>query len=183
MATEKEFVDKLELVFNKYFTVNREVRSKSGKDRIDIIVITDNGEAFGIECKRPNKKKGAEMFKYVEQAIRYKDAEFPIKGEYKRIPIFIAPPLSYNYFILNEETQVIDGIEWHKDRHNKDHDHHSMNGFLGGLGIGEVRVQGADFHFSFSNKFIWKSEKRYNPNSPKGLHKVNYDKLLKKLGI
>lgn len=177
--TESQFVDKLVVNLNKYFKVEREVWSDCKNGRIDLVISLPDGCRFGVECKCNDKKRGEEIGEFVKQAIRYKDYKF--NGV--KIPIFIAPPLSYNYFLMNEFTKDIDGEKWHKDRHLETHEHHTVNGFLGSFGVGEIRRCNSFFFLSFSNKIIWSSQKEYKTNIAKGLHKENYAKLLIKLGI
>ena len=178
--TEQQYVDKVTNQLKKYFTVIPEVWSDCKNGRIDLIITTLEGQSFGIECKRPDSKRGEEMGEFIKQAIRYSDYKF--NG--KRIPIFIAPALSYNYFVLNNEEKIIESVKWHKDRHDENHEHHSVNGFLGSMNVGEIRRSGNLFFFlSFSNKIIWTSQLGYKTGKAKGLHEENYKKLLIKLGI
>ena len=174
---EAVFVDKLIHSLNRYFKVERECWSDCKQGRIDLIVTTKEGYKFGIECKRNDNKRGEEIGEFIKQAMRYK--EYFFNGT--KIPIFIAPPISYNYFIMNQYSKEIDNELWHKDRHNELHEHHTVNGFLGALGIGEIRRNGNYFTFSFSNKIIWSSQKDYHTKVEKGTHNENYNKLLGKL--
>jgi len=175
---EKDYVTKVINTLSQHLKVSQEVKCDCGKCRIDIIVTTKEGYRFGIECKRTNSKKGEEMGKFIQQAVRYSNHTF--SKEY--IPIFIAPALSYNYFVLNEEVKDIEGVDWVKDRHGKNHQHHSFNGFLGDFGIGELRKYKDElFYFSFSNKIIWTSKKWYSVYNNAGTHQENYDKLIKKI--
>lgn len=183
---EKEFVKKLIPHFEKYFLIKQECWSECKKYRIDIILqIPDKNIFFGIECKIPNKKRGEEIGKFVKQAENYSNLKFDVlknSSTFLKIPIFICPSLSYDYFILNENQRIIIdstvklnqwiGINnlWHQDRHNRFCEHHTFNGFLGCFNIGEVRkLNNKDFIFSFSNKIIF--------SSLKGLHFENYNKL------
>lgn len=177
--TEAQFVDKLVLNFEKYFKVDREVWSECRNGRIDLILTTKEGYRFGIECKRPDEKRGEEIGEFIKQSLRYSDYIF--NGN--KIPIFIAPPISYSYFIMNEMCKEEDGVLWHKDRHKESDSHHTCNGLLGALGIGEMRKSQNYFYFAFSNKTIWTSQREWNTTTPKGIHEENYNKLLKKLGI
>ena len=105
MKTEKEFVNKLEAKFKKYFEVQREVVSKCKKNRIDLLLTIDGKYHFAIECKIPDKKRGEEIGKYIKQAERYTTAEWEYKpGEFVKAIVLICPPLSYSYFILNEQS-------------------------------------------------------------------------------
>ncbi len=171
-ATENEerFVEKLNSYLNKYFEVRNEVWSKCGNGRIDVLLKINPNIYFGIECKKNNSKRGEEMGEFVKQAIRYSKYEFEVEPKiYKRIPILIAPPLSYKYFLLNQKTELFKShsapngnATWHQDRHPDGNEHHSFNGFLGAWGIGELR-KGANKYGNFcfissSNKTIWSSE-------------------------
>lgn len=177
--TEAQFVNKVVIVLQKYFKVEREVWSDCRGGRIDLILTTKEGYRFGVECKRFDKKKGEKIGRYIKQAMRYSTYNF----SNERIPIFIAPPLSYKYFIMNDFEDVKEnGEKWHKDRHYETHEHHSFNGFLGVFNVGEIRTfEKGFFYFSFCNKIIWDSSFRYNTKTPKGIHKVNYENLIKKI--
>lgn len=94
MKAEKELVDKLCIKFSKYFEVQREVVSKCKKNRIDILLTIDGKYHFGIECKRPDKKRGEEIGEYVLQAKRYTTAEWEYRpSEFVKALIFIYPAL------------------------------------------------------------------------------------------
>lgn len=181
--TEKEFVDKVCLVFQKTFTVEREVWSECKTSRIDILLTLNNLYVFGIECKIPDKKRGEELGRFVSQASRYSKLSFPTPKGYKIIPIFICPAISYRYFILNEYKMNYHGENWHKDRHNEFHEHHSFNGFIGSaFGIGEVRSIGnGNYNFIINNKVIYTSGYSYVTNQNNGLHLKNYSDLILKI--
>lgn len=194
--TEQEFVNQLTKSFNKHFKVSAEVFSKCKKGRIDLLLTMPGNIHFGLECKRPDSKRGEQIGEYVKQAIRYTEYEFEVyPGIFKRIPILICPPLSYKYFLINErsnefthiENVVFDGkpfCKWHQDRHEEHYTHHSFNGYLGAFHIGEVRKhQDGTYFFSVSNKTIFSSRKKWQSEEINGLHHENYIKLLKKLGI
>jgi hypothetical protein len=194
---EKLYVDKVEKYMKQYFDTTREVWSKCGKGRIDLLLkLKDREVYFGIECKIDNEKRGAEMGEFIDQAMRYAKYEFEVKpNTYKRIPIAICPALSYAYFILNEKEFIDkDGKSWHRDRHSEFVDHHSINGFLGVWLIGEIRPQKKDGKFfyilSWSNKPVWSSEnvkiwddniKKYIGTKTRGLHEKWYELLMKKI--
>jgi hypothetical protein len=132
---------------------------------------------------------------YKRQAMNYSKLEFDVfknGSTYKKIPIFICPALSYNYFILNEFEQSLNvksnliqqrkndfsHLLHHQDRHSKYHKHHTFNGLLGGFNIGEVRRNfDRSFYFSLSNKIIFSTEKDWQTQNIKGLHIENYSKL------
>jgi len=183
---EKEFVLKLIPYFEKHFIVRQECWSECKTSRIDLILqLKETNYFFGIECKIPNKKRGEEIGRYVKQAANYSNLKFDVLKNalnYKKIPIFICPALSYDYFILNENQKIIpdstvklnqwigENNIWHQDRHNRFCEHHTFNGFLGSFNIGEVRkISNKDFILSLSNKIIFSSNK--------GIHIENYNKL------
>lgn len=94
MKAEKELVDKMVVQFSKYFEVQREVVSKCKKNRIDLLLTIDGKYHFGIECKRPDKKRGEEIGEYVLQAKRYTTAEWEYRpSEFVKALIFIYPAL------------------------------------------------------------------------------------------
>lgn len=194
--TEEQFVDRIVLEFKKYFIVKRECWSKCRTKRIDLILqIPETLIFFGIEAKRPDKKRGEKIAKYIIQASEYTKLEFDVLKNgslFSKVPIFICPALSYNYFLLNEHEQEIDiksnlhssgqndrsHLLWHQDRHSRHHNHHTINGMLGGFGIGEVRRNlDKSFYLSLSNKVIFTTERNWKTKLPKGLHQENYNKL------
>jgi len=175
--TEKEFVDKIENFLSRFMKIQREVETDCKKGRIDIIATDKQGNRYGIECKRNDSKRGEKIGEFILQALRYKDCKFG--GVH--IPIFMAPPLSYKYFILNEESKHEDGKSWHRDRHLNIHEHHTINGMLGAFGIGELRKGENYVYFSFSNKVIWTSKLKWNTNEEIGTHEENYKKLFENL--
>jgi len=178
---ESVFVDKITKALQKHLKLQHEVWTDCRTGRIDLIATTSDGYRFGVECKRYNEKRGEKVGEYIKQAERYSNCLF--NGV--KIPIFIAPPLSYHYLLMNQESKEIDGVKWHKDRHNEEHEHHTMNGLLGVFRVGEIRkskdYNGNYFYFSFSNKPIWSSQLIYGTKQIKGTHEVNYQNLLKKL--
>lgn len=180
---EKEFVDKMEKIFENNFIVKREVRSECKKSRIDIVLKLDENIYFGLECKIPDKKRGEEIGRYIKQSYIYSNSKFEVeKNIFKKIPIFICPPLSYDYFILNEEEIIFNNQNYHKDRHKKFFEHHTINGILGTFGIGEMRKTDATggYIFSMSNKVIFSNKRFYQCLEKNGLHQNNYLFLNKK---
>jgi len=195
MKTEKELVDKMVVHFKKYFEVQREVVSKCKKNRIDLLLTIDGKYHFGIECKKPDKKRGEEIGEYVLQANRYTKAEWEYRpGKFVKALIFIYPALSYNYFILNERSTIIDNedsvycngekfTKWHQDRHSELCNHHTFNAFICKIAnIGELRKKPLGYQFSFMNKPIF--EHIIYPHTGKDdskVHEVNYNFYMNKL--
>lgn len=186
--TEEEFVKELIPTFSRHFKVTQEVWSKCKNGRIDLLLNLNDKYHFGVECKLPNQKRGEQIGKYVKQAIRYNSYEFYIgKGIYKQIPIFICPPLSYQYFLMNQREVILNNIDnvycngslftkWHQDRHSEFCKHHSFNGFLGEFNVGEVRKHNdKNYFFSFSNNIIFSSKN--------GINDKNYINLLNKISL
>lgn len=183
--TEQDFVNKLIPTFSKHFKVKTEVWSKCKNGRIDLLLTLNDIIHFGIECKAPNEKRGEKIGEYIKQAVRYSNYEFNISnGIYKKIPVLICPPLSYNYLLMKNETIINNNCEFHSDRHKEFDNHHTVNGILGAFNIGEVRQSHSKkYIFSVSNKTIFSTHTKWNSNEIIGLHVENYVKLLKKLSI
>lgn len=180
---EEEFVNKLISTFSKHFKVTTEVWSKCKTRRIDLVLKLQENVYFGIECKTPDKKRGEKIAEYLLQANDYSKLEFKVEENvFKKIPILICPPLSYNYFILNEHEKIIDNETWHKDRHDKFNTHHSVNGFCCAFDVGEVRKSfNNSYRFIFCNKELFSSRLQYQSDKIIGLHVKNYVNLLQKL--
>jgi hypothetical protein len=176
---EEIFALRMRDIFTRHFHVDMEVWSKCRTKRIDMVLTYQNKYHFGIECKIPDKKKGEMIARYVKQAIGYSKLEWSVPdGTYKKMPILLCPPLSYKYFLMNDHEKVIDGQLWHKDRHFEEHEHHSFNGFLGALGIGEVRKLKNGYQFAFSNKPLFATEKYHNGKGYVNMHVINYDFIM-----
>lgn len=183
LMTEQKFKEKLISIFENHFIVKPERDSKCETRRIDIVLTHKilKEISFGIECKRPDRKRGEEIGMYVKQAFNYSQLEWECNGEFKKIPILLCPPLSYKYFILNEKETIIENNKWHKDRHQEDDNHHSFNGFLGVFNIGEVRKRNNSYYFVFSNRVLFVGSKKnyHNESYSYGVHLENYYKTLK----
>lgn len=182
---ESELVNKFVSHFQNWFIVEREVWDDSRKGRIDLILTCKQTKVrFGIECKKPDLKRGSGAGKIVMQAVWYSLMKF--KGA--RIPIFIVPELSKTHFVAPiERINLGGGHHIYMDRHHLDtHNHHTFNGFIGEFNIGEVRKieSYSIFHyvFMFLNQEIYSTTKRhFDSDGIIGLHQVNYDKLLVKI--
>lgn len=183
---EKEFAKIVVGKLSNYFDIKDEVWSKCGRYRIDFVITEKiNGSCFGIEFKDFDRKRGEGIGEHILQSIRYSLSEFKTNEGFKRIPIFICPPISSNYLVLSEIKKMIDGKENHIDRHEKNHEHHTVNGLLGSLNIGEIRTTEKRnkqvLYFAFSNRIIWSNEVKWNSNDIRGLHTTNYELLIKKI--
>lgn len=182
---EKEFVNSIIPLFTDKFTVYREVSSECKSKRIDLVLQHKIYKkiVFGVECKMFNSKKGNEIGKYIRQAINYSDYKF-VFGEYsQRMPILICPALSINYLIMAEERKIDEnGKYWYKDRHEPTHQHHTVNGILGSLGIGEIRnLKSGNYYFTHSNYILFESNPTfYNTKNNHGVHFENYNNLINK---
>jgi len=184
MDKEKEFVEKLIPTFKIHFNVATEVWSECKTKRIDLVLTHKQNKniSFGIECKIPDKKRGDKIGQYLKQAIGYSKLKWFNGKEYKKIPILLCPPLSYKYFILNEEEKIINNEIWIKDRHSKNCKHHSFNGFLGALNIGEVRKNDQGYYFVMSNKILFDNYGMYNiTRENKGVHIDNYNYITNRI--
>jgi hypothetical protein len=186
MDKEAEFVKKLISTFEIHFNVATEVWSKCKTKRIDLVLTHKIHKqiSFGIECKKPDKKRGEKIGHYLKQAIHYTKLEWCTGSEYKKIPVLLCPPLSYKYFVLNETEQLINNQVWVKDRHQPDNDHHSFNGFLGAFSVGEIRKNKYGYYFVMSNKTLFKTSIDYiTKKTIESVHFDNYNYVIKKINL
>lgn len=183
---EEEVSIKIVRVLEKYFYIYPEEKSKCRNGRIDFILVCKKSNVvFGLEIKKIDYKRGEDLGKLIKQVIGYVKMEFKVDNFYRKIPIFIAPPISYDLLMCPGKMLVIDDIEYFSDRHSKTDTHHTVNGMLGVFNIGEIRKSSTFkenyFHFVSSNKIIWTSKMEYGKNYSIGLHKINYDHLMQKI--
>lgn len=189
---EKIFADKVMNRLSAYFKIESEVWSKCGKNRIDY-VITDisTGFPFGIEFKQLGGKRGEEIGEHILQATRYVQSEFRVNDVWQRIPIMICPPISFitlqapELLSLKIDENALNGnSEFYRDRHNRNLEHHTVNGMLGAFHVGEIRSYKREhfktkeevqyLRFVFSNKTLWDEAPEYLQTTPKGIHLTNY---------
>ncbi len=182
---ESELVEKFVKHFENWFNIEREVWDSNRRGRIDLVLTCkESGARFGIECKKPDIKRGSGAGKIAIQAVWYSLMKF--KGA--RIPIFLVPELSKTHFVAPiERIDFGNGFHIYKDRHHLDTlNHHTFNGFIGEFNIGEVRKIEEGFIsyyvFMFLNQEIYSTKKWWNdPAKVVGLHQDNYNKLLVKI--
>ena len=180
---EDELVNKIVRYFGTWFTIDPEEKSDCKKGRVDrYLTCKKTGAVFGVECKRPDNKRGEISGSIIIQCMKYSLMNF--RG--KRIPIFLIPAFSkLQYVTPKEKISHADGNHYYIDKHNpEDHTHHTFNGFLGSLNVGEIRRMTpsnfpAYYIFSFSNKVIF-STKDYGEGAV-GLHEKNYEQLITKI--
>ena len=181
--SEKKLIEKLELRLSEYFDITKEVWTECHTGRIDMVLeCKESHKPLGLEVKRINKKRGNDMGLLIMQAHEYSKKNFEVNQSFIKIPVFVFPALSYDYMICPEEMKIIDGVEYFRDRHDKNKTHHTIQGFIGVWNVGELRVfEKRDkfkyIRFVFNNQEIWTNEKRWNSNEIKGLHYENYKKL------
>lgn len=164
-----------------YFTIHYEVWSTCRTKRIDAVLVSKQDETFkiGIEYKQNNRKQGADIGSWVLQAIAYTLLDW---GRYGRLPIFVAPAISVNYFgfvdkIINTAPFVFE------DRHDVNDLHHSFNGFIGKFMIGELRFIHHDKKqpapmFMHTNKIIWDGRVFNWEANPQPINYINYKNLI-----
>ena len=181
MKQEENFVNQLHLKFANFFEVQREVWSECGTRRIDMLLSIQGKYHFGIECKAPDKKRGEQIGRYIQQAHSYTHLKWKYRNDISvQVPIFICPALSYKYFILNEHEVVIDGKKYHQDRHSQLHSHHTINGMLGVWNVGEVRKTELGFQFVMCNKPFYE-HKSYNNTFISRVHEINYNTYIERI--
>jgi len=194
---EADFAKKVIDRLMPHFDCKAEQWSEDGKSRIDFIV-TDKvyGKPFGLEFKDFNHKRGVNLGDHLLQSMRYACSKFKVNGKYQHIPVLICPPISYNFLMCPVPESMIlstsafgDGDrEFFHDRHRKDHEHHTVNGMIGSLGVGEIRTQAVKEHrymrFVFSNKALWEERPYHNSKKPIGLNLKNYEfQMSKEIGF
>jgi hypothetical protein len=184
---EAEFAEKVMSRLRPYFDTRAEQWSRTGADRIDFLLKDKvHGKYFGIEFKPDDYKRGDDLGKHVLQSMRYAAAEWFVGGEWRHLPIMICPPISYTYLMCpNQESKIVMNDPYGKpteffcDRHPKDHNHHTANGLLGGLGVGEIRTKvyrdKQYMNFVFSNRTLWDERPAYGTNQPIGVNLKNYE--------
>lgn len=190
---EKIFAEQIINRLSLNFEIKGEQWSKCGKNRIDY-VITDNvyGLPFGIEFKQNESKRGEEIGEHILQAMRYACSEFQVNNKWQRIPILLCPPISFNYLQapVKESLKVdisvggMQNAEYFHDRHPRYALHHTANGLLGSLGIGEIRKSRYEYRnsepkeymrFMFSNQILWEETPDYNTGITLGMRVDNYN--------
>jgi len=157
---EGELEDRLEKYLSEWFDVERQVKSESGKSRIDMVVVHKSDKEkmypFGIEVKVDRKKRGKDIALWFIQAVRYTKEKF--KG-YGKCIILTCPPISGHY--LDEGPYV--------NNHGGCHPHNNVSTFLGHFGIGEVQKYEwygkAGYLFAYNSFTFWRSnDDRLNIN-------------------
>lgn len=199
---EKDFSNKVMNRLQKYFFIQEEIWSKCGNYRIDYVLNDRKNDDvfFGVEFKDNDHKRWENIGEHILQSLRYSLSLFEVQtGVFKKIPILICPPISYNYLMCPvEESQVELQSKLHNrtvphyhDRHERHSDHHTVNGLLGVFNLGEIRTtfqqEKQRIRFCFSNKIVWSDMAKYidgvgySFDTIKGLDNKNYNFLMKKI--
>src|SRR5574343_356831 len=182
---EDVFKEKTVRLLTPYFTFKQEVWSVDGNSRIDLVIINKENQSmiFGLEAKRYDSKRSNQIGEWLLQSIRYSLSEFDINGKIIKIPVVLAPPLSYHYIGIKDEKVIINEKEYFKDRHNQKSNHHTFNGIIGVFGLGELmRIIDTCagykidyFTISFSNHEVWN-----NRNGNNNIKMQTYEAILRK---
>jgi len=187
MKPEDQYRAKIDLYFEKYFIVHREVKSTDKTSRIDYVLkCKESGACFGVEVKSELHMRGQKLGMYLKQAERYSTKEWSSNLIVnKKLPIFITPAISNSIKQIIPQTlqiqnrKYVDGkfvecsSEYYQAFHNSNDEHSNMNSFLGAFKVGEIRKINNIFVFIMNNKPIWRS------NRVNRLHHINYNYLLK----
>ena len=86
VANEAELQARIDEYFRQFFHVQREVRTKDGTGRIDLIMvhksdIWDRKYPIGIEVKLNKKKRGKDLAEWLKQSSSYSEKEFEGYGK------------------------------------------------------------------------------------------------------
>ena len=130
---EEELKKKMQLYLERYFYVEREVTSKDGTSRIDMILVhkSSNKYSFGIEVKLDSKKKGRDLGIWLKQAERYTIKEF---GKYGKVIVCTYPQITTKFISEGEEMSKHDVYG-----HSFTACQNNINTFLGQFKIGELQ--------------------------------------------
>lgn len=176
--SEKEMSQIFQQKFSKWFHIETEVTPVNSRDRLDLLLTlkTSKDFVFGIELKSPKTKQGNHIEAWLNQAHRYSQQNFSIRGYPRAIPILIYPALSSLFIQKDLDVEPIEnnGILYYKPKHESKHIHSNVNIFPGMMNLGEVRkVYERDhegYAFIFRNQLLW-FEGMYPTQ-----HTVNYKK-------
>jgi hypothetical protein len=192
MKPEEQFRAKIDLYFQKYFYIQREVVSLCGNGRLDYVLHDKESDAvFGVEVKKEEIKRGMNFGNYAIQASRYTDYEWKHNFDApQKMLIFIAPSLSSKFIeIYKNDNGVLDlkkhgMFNYYRPKHEIDNEHHNLHSlFSTALKIGEIKTinkgqKSEYFAFLFKSKAIWRSCTQYHKG---GLHIQNYNHYMNKL--
>jgi hypothetical protein len=154
---ENELHDWIKNNLSNFFDLKHEHQVNGNRPDF-IATCKESGLQFIIEVKDASIFKGSEVYDWLQQCIRYKNAF--------NIPVTVFPQISYKIF---DEGHKI------KFKHNQ-HQHHNFSTFLGRMGIGELVISqekqsGIDYyciqiyHSGFvvwSNRYYLRDGIKYN---------------------
>lgn len=185
MKPEEIYRNKINILLYKYFNVQEEAYSISGK-RIDYILQCKSSNAiFGLEVKSEKHKRGIDIGKFLKQAEGYVSELWKTKflKEPGKIIIFIAPAISASFVQLANPKEIPikhNNYDYMSMFHPMLCDHSNVNSWIGEAhGIGEIRkhsYRDKEFTLTFMNKIIWESCKGIGK-----LRKMHYDAYNEKL--
>jgi len=177
---EEEYRNKIDAHLQRYFNIDREIKSICGKYRIDYILECKlSKKLFGLEVKSENRMRGNDFGKYLNQARNYSNCEWHSRFGKVKVLIFITPAIS-NSFINIVKMDFLNGNEIYYSQHQRNHEHSNVNGLIGQIcNIGEIRsftnYRGKYFAFIYRNKIIWSSTIKTK------IHEENYNFYINKL--
>jgi hypothetical protein len=171
---EEEYRIKIDKHLERYFIIDREIKSVCNKYRIDYILQCKLSKCLlGVEVKSENRMRGNDFGKYLNQARNYSNCEWYSRFGKVKVLIFITPAIS-NYFINVIKMDYLHGKEIYYSQHERNHTHSNVNGLIGQIcNIGEIRSfeshYGKYFAFIYRNKIIWSSSYKAK------IHPENYN--------
>jgi hypothetical protein len=175
LKPEESYRAKIDKYLERYFIIDREIKSVCNNYRIDYILqCKESKKLFGLEVKSEKRMRGNDYGKYLKQARYYSASEWYSRFGKVKVLVFITPAIS-NHFINITKMDYLDGKEIYYSQHTKNHEHCNMHGLISEANdIGEIRsfkdYYGNDyFSFMYKNKPLWSSRLKGK------IHEVNYN--------
>jgi hypothetical protein len=175
LKPEEHYRAKIDKYLERYFIIDREIKSVCSRYRIDYILqCKESKKLFGLEVKSEKRMRGNDFGKYLKQASNYSSCEWYSQFGKVKVLIFITPAIS-NSFINITKMEYLNGKEIYYSQHDRNHEHSNVAGLIGQIcNIGEIRsFKGyyGNHYFSimYRNKTLWSSRLKGK------IHEVNYN--------
>jgi hypothetical protein len=130
---ENKLHDWIKQHLSEFFDLQHEYQVKSNRPDF-IATCKESGIKLIIEVKDASVFKGSEVYDWLQQCLRYKDAF--------KLPVTVFPQISHRIF-----------DEGHKIKHKHGaHQHHNFSTFLGRMGVGELVATNEIQYDQFGNE-------------------------------